>query len=284
MQRSITGAAMKLKEFNRFISDFEKTEKMPLLFLGHGNPMHAISENEFTRGWRESVKGLPTSKAILCISAHWETKGTFVTAMEKPQTLHDFGGFPQALFDVKYPAPGNPELAKQTQQIIKKTAVGLEFEWGLDHGCWSVIKHLYPKAEIPVIQMSLDYTKGPEWHYELSRELSALREKGVLIVGSGNIVHNLGLIDWQGKETFDWAIEANETVKGLVSKGDHIQLIRYKDLGKAVSMAIPTPDHYLPLLYILGLKSKGEEVTFFNDKIDMGSISMTSARIGKTAG
>jgi 4,5-DOPA dioxygenase extradiol len=277
----LAGAAMKLNAFHKMTNVFERTETMPVLFLGHGNPMNAITENEFAKGFQKQGKLLAKPTAILCISAHWETKGTFVTAMTKPKTIHDFGGFPKALFDVQYPAAGNPDLAKETQKIITKTNVGLDHDWGLDHGCWSVVKHLYPKADIPVIQMSIDYTKPAQWHYELAKELSTLRKKGVLIIGSGNIVHNLGILDWENKKIFDWAQEANEKVKDLIRNNEHQKLANYKSLGKEVQMAIPTPEHFLPLIYALGLKEEKENVSFFNDKIEMGSIAMTSVKFEK---
>src|SRR5436190_22806748 len=192
----LAGAAMNLKELNKMTEPFNTTVQMPVLFFGHGSPMNAIEENEFVAGFRNIGKTIPKPNAILCVSAHWETRGTFVTAMEKPMTIHDFGGFPQELFDVQYPAPGSPELARETKSIIKKTEVGLDDKWGLDHGAWSVIKHLYPNADVPVIQMSLDYYQTPQYHYELAKELSSLRKKGVLIVGSGNMVHNLGMAAW----------------------------------------------------------------------------------------
>jgi 4,5-DOPA dioxygenase extradiol len=277
----IAGAAMNLKHLHNLTDPLETTDKMPVLFLGHGSPMNAIQENEFARGWRTVGQSLPKPNAIICVSAHWETRGTFVTAMEKPKTIHDFGGFPQELFDVQYPAPGSPSLAKETRAAITKTDVGLDEQWGLDHGCWSVVKHLYPKADVPVIQLSLDYTKAPQYHFELAKELASFRRKGVLIVGSGNMVHNLGVIDWRNPEGgFDWAIEANITMKDLISKGDYSPLIHYSSLGKAVQLSVPTPEHYLPLLYTLGLKEENEKLSFFNDKTVMGSISMTSVKIG----
>jgi 4,5-DOPA dioxygenase extradiol len=253
---------------------------MPLLFVGHGNPMNAITDNEFSRGWREAGKALPKPNAILCVSAHWETRGTFVTAMEKPQTIHDFGGFPPELYDVQYPAPGSPELAEETKRSIRATEVGLDFEWGLDHGCWSVLRHLFPDAGVPVIELSLDRTKDPRWHFDLGRELAPLRRKGVLIAGSGNMVHNLRMIDWKATGGFDWAREANDRLKGLIAGDGSEELINYRSLGREVQMGVPTPEHYIPLLYTLGLKEEGETVSFFNDRTDLGAISMTSFRIG----
>ncbi len=277
----LAGFAMNLNKLNILTDPFESTAKMPVLFVGHGSPMNAIETNEFSLEWQKLGKSLPKPNAILCISAHWETKGTFVTAMEKPQTIHDFGGFPQALFDVQYPAPGSPVLAGETKKLLAKTEVGLDQNWGLDHGAWSVIRVMYPEADIPVIQMSLDYYQNPQYHYDLAKELVALRQKGVMIIGSGNMVHNLRAVDWsKPNQGFDWAQEANEKFKKLILDNDHKQLINYKMLGREVELSIPTPEHYLPLLYALALKSDNEQVAFFNDKSVMGSLSMTSVRIG----
>jgi 4,5-DOPA dioxygenase extradiol len=276
-------AAMKLKELEIITHDLTPTQKMPVLFLGHGNPMNAIEENEFVTGFRNIGKDIPKPKAILVISAHWETRGTFVTAMDKPRTIHDFGGFPQALFDVQYPAPGSPELANETKSIIKKTQVGLDDKWGLDHGAWSVVKHLYPNADVPVIQMSIDYTQGAQYHYDLAKELTSLRKKGVLIVGSGNMVHNLGMVAWDKLNTdsygYDWAIEANDKMKKFIMDDNHQPLINFKSQGKAFDLAIPSPEHYLPLIYSLALKESNEKITIFNDKAIAGSLTMTSLKI-----
>jgi 4,5-DOPA dioxygenase extradiol len=217
------------------------------------------------------------------VSAHWETKGTFVTAMEKPTTIHDFGGFPKELFAVQYPASGSPDLAKETKSIVTKTEVGLDDKWGLDHGAWSVIKHLYPKADVPVIQMSLDYSQTPQYHYEIAQQIKSLREKGVLVIGSGNMVHNLGLVAWKQLNEnfgFDWAIEANDKMKKFILDGNHKELINFRSQGKAFDLAIPTPEHYLPLLYSLALQDKNEEVKLFNDKAVAGALTMTSLKIG----
>jgi 4,5-DOPA dioxygenase extradiol len=280
----LTGIAMKLNELNKMTAGFGNTEKMPVLFLGHGSPMNAIEENEFVQGFRNISREIPKPAAILCVSAHWETKGSFVTAMQHPPTIHDFGGFPQELFEVQYPAPGSPELAKQTKALVKKTELGFDEKWGLDHGAWSVIKHLYPAADIPVIQLSLDYNHGPRYHYELAKELSALRDKGVLIIGSGNMVHNLRLVDWKNLNksgyAYDWAEEASGKMKKFILEGDHNQLIQYQSQGRAMQMAIPTPEHYLPLLYSLALKEEKEEIKLFNDKAVAGSLTMTSLKIG----
>lgn len=280
----ITAAAMKLGELGALAETFAPTEKMPVLFLGHGSPMNAIEENEFVQGFRSVAAGLPKPRAILCVSAHWETRGTFVTAMPNPPTIHDFGGFPKALFDVQYPAPGSPTLARETKALVKKTEVGLDDKWGLDHGAWSVIKHLYPKADVPVIQMSLDHYQNPEYHYELARELSSLRRKGILIIGSGNMVHNLGMVAWDKLNAvdyaYDWAREASEKMKRFILEGDHQSLVKFRSQGKAFELAIPTPEHFLPLLYTLALKDEKDEVSLFNDKAVAGSLTMTSVRIG----
>ena len=271
-------------ELNTLASSGGSTKRMPVLFVGHGSPMNAISENEFVQNWKELDKTLPRPKAILCISAHWETRGTFVTAMPKPPTIHDFGGFPKALFDVQYPAPGSPEFAKETKRIVSKTEVGLDEKWGLDHGAWSVIKNIYPLADVPVFEMSLDYYQSPQYHYDLAKELASLREKGVLIIGSGNLVHNLGMVAWdkvnEPEYGFDWAIQANDTFKRLILANKHKELINFSALGKEVQMAIPTPEHYLPLIYALALKKEDEPVIIFNDKAVMGSLTMTSVKIG----
>ena len=273
------------QELSDLRGSYKNTEKMPVLFVGHGSPMNAIEENEFVRGWREIASSLPRPNAILCVSAHWETRGTYVTAMEKPQTIHDFGGFPKALYDVEYPAPGSPEIAKETKQIIIKTEVGLDDKWGLDHGCWSVIKHFYPRADIPVIQLSLDHYQTPQYHYDLAKELASLRNKGVLIIGSGNIVHNLGMVAWDKLNTtdygYDWALEAKEKMKKFILTGDHKPLIEYKSQGRAFSLSVPTPEHFLPLLYVLALREEGEKATIFNDKAVAGSLAMTSVKIDK---
>lgn len=278
----LTGGAMKLKELNKMTEPLDSTDKMPVLFLGHGSPMNAIQENEFVAGFRHIAKDIPKPQAILCVSAHWETRGTFVTAMQNPATIHDFGGFPKALFDVQYPAPGSPELAEETRSIIRKTEVHLDDKWGLDHGAWSVIKHLYPNADVPVIQMSLDYYQTPRYHYELAKELSSLREKGVLIIGSGNMVHNLGLVSWQHLDQvygYDWALEASDKMRNFILNDNHGELINYAAQGRTFRLAIPSPEHYLPLLYALALKDDTDKVTLFNDKPVAGALTMTSVKI-----
>ena len=276
---------MKLNELNNLTSSFGSTAQMPVLFVGHGSPMNAIEENEFVQGWRAVGKTLPKPKAILCISAHWETKGTFLTAMEKPRTIHDFGGFPRPLFEVQYPAPGSPELAMESKNLVKKTETGLDESWGLDHGCWSVLKRMFPEADIPVVQMSLDYNRSAQSHYDLAKELLPLRKKGILIMGSGNLVHNLGLVDWSKMNEigfgYAWAAEANEKMKNYILTNNHQMLINYREQGNAFNLAIPTPEHFLPLLYALALKEGDEKMEFFNDKPVMGSLTMTSLAIGQ---
>jgi 4,5-DOPA dioxygenase extradiol len=262
---------------------FDTTPRMPVLFLGHGSPMNAIEENEFVQGLRKVSSEIEAPKAILCISAHWETRGTMVTSMENPRTIHDFGGFPQELYAVEYPAPGSPELAQETREQIKSTNVHLDDKWGLDHGAWSVIKHMYPKADVPVIQLSLDSTKGAHDHYGLGKELITLREKGILIVGSGNLIHNLAMLAWDKlNDTFayDWAQEAGSQMNQYILDGNHHELINYRKQGKEFQLSIPTPEHFLPLLYILALQSKKDSITLFNDQPVGGSLSMTSVRIG----
>lgn len=279
----LIGFSMTLKDLNKMTSLLNSTGKMPVLFLGHGSPMNAIEENEFVSTFRKLGQELIRPNAILCISAHWETNGTYVTAMQNPRTIHDFGGFPQALFDVQYPAPGSPELAKETKDIISKTEVKFDDKWGLDHGAWSVIKHLYPNADIPVIQMSIDYTKPAKYHYELAKEINSLRHKGVLIIGSGNMVHNLRKVAWNRLNeefAFDWAIDANEKMKSYILSGNHENLINFKSQGKVFDLAIPTPEHYMPLLYTLALKEENETIELFNDKPVGGSLTMTSVKIG----
>ncbi|KAA3624045.1 MAG: 4,5-DOPA dioxygenase extradiol [Bacteroidetes bacterium] len=276
---------MKLKDLNKLTDPLPNTDTMPVLFLGHGSPMNAIEENEFVQGFRKVGTEITRPKAILCISAHWETKGTFVTAMESPRTIHDFGGFPPALFEQQYPAPGSPELARETQKLITKTQVELDdHQWGLDHGAWTVIKQLYPDADVPVIQMSLDYSKPPQYHYELAQELKSLRKKGVLIVGSGNMVHNLRMVAWNKLEEpnygYDWALEAREKMNHYIADGNHQPLINYKAQGRSFKLSIPTPEHYLPMLYTLALQEEKEEISFFNDKALGGSLTMTSLKIG----
>lgn len=274
---------MELQDLTRLSSAFPLTEKMPALFLGHGSPMNAIEENQFVAGFRELAQTLPIPQAILCISAHWLTRGTKVTAMAMPPTIHDFVGFPEELYAVQYPAEGSPILARETQTLLAPTAVALDMQWGLDHGAWSVIKHLYPEANIPVIQLSIDYTQPATFHYELAQQLRVLRHRGILIIGSGNIIHNLGLVDFrklhQDDYGYDWAIEARATINDYLLNGNYAPLLKYERESRAVQLAIPSPDHYLPLLYTLGMQDKGEQLFLFNDKLVGGSLSMTSLKI-----
>lgn len=276
---------MKMNALNKIIEQYDQTDTMPVLFVGHGNPMNAIEDNVFSREMKRMGATVPKPKAILMVSAHWETKGTFVTAMEKPKTIHDFGGFPEQLFQTQYLAPGSKWLAEQTKQTVKKTVVGLDESWGFDHGCWSVTKNMFPNADIPIIQLSLDYTKPAQYHYELAQELSSLRKKGVLIIGSGNMVHNLRMIsvknnDFNAPYGHDWAVEANELLKKHILANNHQPLINYSSLGKAVELSVPTPEHYLPLIYTLALKEENENITLLSDVLVGGSISMTSVKIG----
>jgi 4,5-DOPA dioxygenase extradiol len=282
---------MQLHEVAQLTETAAGEAQMPVLFIGHGSPMNAIEDNEFSRTWRETGRTLPRPKAILCISAHWETWGTLVTVMDRPRTIHDFGGFPRALFEVRYPAPGSKWLAQEARNAVRTAAVDYDEDWGLDHGCWSVLKGMYPDADVPVVQLSLDYTKPAQYHYDLGKELAPLRRQGVLILGSGNMVHNLRRVMVRGNSVsdfntpfgFDWAIEANELFKKLINEGDHAPLIAYQALGNAVQLAVPTPEHYLPMLYAIALRQAHEPLVYFNDKPLAGSLTMTSLLIGAVA-
>ena len=269
-----------MTNLNTLTSSFQASERMPLLFLGHGSPMNAIEDNQFVKGFRLVAATLPKPQAILCVSAHWNTRGTLVTAMPIPRTIHDFSGFPEELYQVQYPAKGSPILAKEVKELLKSTEVQLDEKWGLDHGTWSVIKHLYPQADVPVIQLSIDFTKAPSLHFELAKQLKSLREKGILFVGSGNLIHNLGHVDFANFEKdnlgYDWAIEAREKLNSWILNGDNSSLFQYEKQGKALQLAIPTPEHFIPLLYVLGLKDEAENIELFNDKLVAGSLSMTS--------
>lgn len=274
-----------LKPFYNWTNELSEVElKLPVLFIGHGSPMNGIENNEFSRTWAKFGKEIPKPKAVLVISAHWLTNGTLVTAMENPITIHDFGGFPKKLFDVEYPAKGNPELAKVTSKLITSTYVGLDHDWGLDHGTWTVVRHMYPNADIPVLQLSIDFSKPAQYHYDLAIQLSSLRKKGVLIIGSGNMVHNLRMVAWdklnEPEYGFDWAIEMNTIFKDKISSGDFKSLINYEKLSNAAKLAIPTTDHYYPLLYSIALQDSSDEISFFNDKPVGGSLTMTSVKIG----
>lgn len=283
----ITGALSMttLSAFRNFTDNLgEQEQLMPVLFIGHGSPMNGIEDTEFSRRWTQMAKEIPTPKAVLVVSAHWFTKGTKITAMDFPQTIHDFGGFPRELYEVQYPAPGSPVLAKETAELLHSAHIELDHDWGLDHGAWTVIRHMYPDANIPVLQLSIDYTKGPQYHYDLAKELYALRKKGVLIIGSGNMVHNLRMVAWDKlndtEYAYDWAAQINNTFKSLIADGDHRPLINYTHLGKEALLAIPTPEHYLPLMYTLGAKGSKDNVSFFNDKAVGGSLTMTSVKLG----
>lgn len=262
----------------------EEDYTYPVLFVGHGSPMNGILDNNFSQQWKKQVEHLPTPKAVLVISAHWLTNGTYITAMEKPQTIHDFGGFPQELFDVQYPAPGSPALALETQKLVHATTIGLDHEWGLDHGTWTIVRHMYPLAKVPVLQLSIDYSKPAAYHYALAKELKALRKQGVLIIGSGNMVHNLGRVAWDRLDDinygYDWAIESNQLFKKLIAEKNHQALINYQSLGASVQLAIPTPDHYFPLIYTLGLSDEKDGINYFNDNLVAGALNMTSVQFG----
>lgn len=274
-----------MQNFKNYTDKFKIREKLqPVFFIGHGSPMNGIEQNVFSRKWQEIGKNIDLPCAVLVISAHWLTKGTFVTAMSEPKTIHDFGGFPQELFDVQYPAPGSPFLAEETAKLFRSTDVGLDHDWGLDHGTWTVVRHMFPDANVPVLQLSIDYNKPAAYHYQLAKELYNLRKRGVLIIGSGNMIHNLRMVDWNNlKEPgfgYDWAISLNETFKKKILSKDHQSLINYESLGAAAMLAIPTPDHYYPMLYNLALMSDKDDVEIFNDEYVGGSLTMTSFRLG----
>lgn len=279
---SATPLVMNLSELKNITDGFNPSPKMPAVFVGHGSPMNALEDNEFTRGFAGIAKELPQPKAIMVVSAHWLTQGTKVTAMESPPTIHDFGGFPPALYEEEYPAPGSPEFAHEAQKLATRVHIEMDHKWGLDHGTWTVLKHMYPKADIPVFQLSLDYHKPGDYHVSLAQELKKLREKGVLIIGSGNIVHNLRMINWRDmSDVYDWTAAFDEDVKNRILNRDIASLANYTQLGQAASLAIPTPDHYYPLLYTLGVTDKDESISFFNEKCMGGSLSMRSVIIGE---
>lgn len=276
---------MTLAEFHTRAASFPITAPMPALFVGHGSPMNAVAESGFTKNFRALASGIPTPAAILCISAHWTTSGTHVTSMAEPPTIHDFYGFPEALYAVRYGAPGSPALATAAAQALAPTPVGMDQDWGLDHGTWSVLCHMYPDATVPVVQLSLDIGRDPEYHYALGQQLAVLRSRGVLIIGSGNIVHNLGLLDFDSLRTgshfgYDWAVEAASIVRTHLLSGDFAPLVDYRALGPSMQLAVPTPEHYLPLLYVLGLVGPAEPLTLSSDVLVGGSISMTCVRVG----
>lgn len=256
------------------------TTRMPVVFFGHGSPMNALQANRYTDAWQRIGASMPQPKAILCVSAHWYVGGTAVTAMERPRTIHDFYGFPQALFEVRYAAPGDPALAERVRALLQPLPVAADSEWGLDHGAWSVLMHAFPQADVPVLQLAMDARRPPAFHYELGRRLAPLRNEGVLIAGSGNVVHNLPLMQWKlGPVGFDWAQRFNDQVRERVLQRDHPPLIDYASLGADAALAIPTPEHYLPLLYCLGLQDDDDEVEIGVDGLELGAISMMSVLI-----
>lgn len=255
---------------------------MPALFVGHGSPMNALLRNRYTEGWAAIGQRIPRPKAVLAISAHWYIPGTAVTAMPGPRTIHDFGGFPPELYQLQYPAPGDPVLASRIQRLLMPMSVGSDDRWGLDHGTWSVLCHVYPQADIPVVQLSIDETKPAQFHYEIGKRLAPLRDEGILIIGSGNLVHNLHAYAWgrHPVEPFDWAVRFEHHVRERLLAGDDRTLIGYESFGRDAMLSIPTPDHYLPLLYIIALRHEGEKVNFPVDGVDGGSISMLTVQIG----
>jgi 4,5-DOPA dioxygenase extradiol len=258
------------------------TDTMPAVFFGHGNPLNALARNEYTEAWAALGRALPRPRAVLCVSAHWYVPGTSVTAMESPRTIHDFGGFPRELYEFQYPAPGDPALAARVRELLAPTPVGLDYRWGLDHGTWSVLCHVFPRADVPVVQLSIDETQPAPFHYELAQRLAPLRDEGVLVVGSGNLVHNLHAYAWgrHKVEPFDWAIRFEERARELLLAGNDGPLVAYETLGRDALLAAPTPDHYLPLVYVIALRREGERVSFPVEGVDGGSVSMLSVRFG----
>ena len=253
---------------------------MPVIFIGHGAPLYALDDNKYSIAWKQLGRTLPRPKAILSISAHWLTPGkTLVTATEKPKTIYDFGRIDDRLFKIDYPALGNPKLAQEITQSISQFKVSLDHDWGFDHGTWCVLHHMFPNADIPVLQFSIDYNKDANYHFELAKQLTFLRKKGVLIMCSGNIVHNLKELKFPESSSYEWAIEFDSLAKQIMNKGDFKKLINYEKLGKAAQLSIPTPDHYFPLIYALGLKSEGDNISYPIEGISYGSTSMRSVLI-----
>ena len=255
---------------------------MPTIFFGHGNPMNAISRNPYSEGWAAVGASIPRPKAVLSVSAHWYIPGCAVTAVGAPRTIHDFGGFPKKLYEVSYPAPGSPDLARRVKSLLSPVSVVLDEKWGLDHGTWSVLTHVFPSAAVPVVQLSIDERQPPLFHYEIGKRLAALREEGVLVIGSGNLVHNLHTYAWgqHGVQAFDWAVRFEKQVRELLLKGEDVRIVEYEELGRDAMLSAPTPDHYLPLLYVLGLRRKHEPISFPVEGIDGGSVSMLAVQIG----
>ena len=279
-----TGLMAKTAKLNTFVKEagsWEDVDKpMPVLFVGHGAPLYVLDDNKYSRAWRALGEKMPTPKAIVSVSAHWLTRGsTRVTAVAKPKTIHDFGRMDDRLFEMQYPAPGNPELAQEIVDQVNTTPVRMDHDWGYDHGTWCVLYHMYPNADIPVIQFSIDYNKDAEYHFELASQLQFLRKKGVLIIGSGNIVHNLRMLQFPENKTYDWAIEFDQTSKDLMDKGDFKSLMEYRSLGRAAQLSIPTPDHYFPLMYTLGLKTEKDQLSYPTEGVTYGSTSMRSVLI-----
>jgi 4,5-DOPA dioxygenase extradiol len=258
------------------------TERMPAIFFGHGNPLNALGNNRYTEGWRRIGRDLPEPKAILSISAHWFVPRLAVTEMPTPRTIHDFGGFPRELYEVQYPAPGDPKFARHLQELLAPLEVELDESWGLDHGTWSVLRHVYPGANVPVVQLSIDETRPASYHFEIGKTLASLRKQGILIMGSGNMIHNLHTYGWgrQIPDPYDWAVRFETTAKEMILAGDYESLMNYERLGPDALLSIPTPDHYFPLLYVLGSRQEGEAVTFPVEGVDGGSISMLTVRVG----
>ena len=256
--------------------------RMPVVFFGHGNPMNALARNSYTEGWATIGQSIPRPKAVLSVSAHWYVPGTAVTALPRPRTIHDFGGFPRELYEVQYPAPGDPGLAQRVREALEPLPVALDQKWGLDHGTWSVLCHLFPRADVPIVQLSIDETQPPQFHYETGRRLAALRDEGVFIIGSGNIVHNLHTYAWGGHKVdpFDWAVRFEKQARELLLHGNDLPLVDYESLGRDALLSAPTPDHYLPLLYVMGCRQDGDEVSFPVEGFDGGSVSMLSVRVG----
>ena len=269
-----------LNELKRFTDKLKiRDSKMPALFIGHGSPMNGIVDNEYSNNWKLIGSTVDKPSAVLVISAHWLSRGTHVTAMQHPETIHDFGGFPQELFDVQYPAPGNPALATEIKNIVQYTNVGLAHDWGLDHGAWTVVRRMFPDADIPVLQLSIDYYQPASYHYALAKELQVLRKKGVLIIGSGNIIHNLRMVAWDkmyDNYGYDWAQEAHQLFNRHILEKDHQPLLNWETMGNAAKLAVPTPDHFYPLIYSLALQEGKDDIVLFNDELVAGSLSMTS--------
>jgi 4,5-DOPA dioxygenase extradiol len=262
--------------------NIDMTETMPVVFFGHGNPMNALLDNDFTKGWAAIGAAIPRPKAVLAVSAHWYVPGTAVTAMPAPRTIHDFGGFPRELYRVEYPAPGDPALASRVQNLLAPTPVGRDEGWGLDHGTWSVLRHVFPDADVPVVQLSIDETQPAAVHYEIGKRVAPLRDEGILIIGSGNLVHNLHAYAWgrHPVEPYDWAVRFEERARELLLAGEDDPLIAYETLGRDAMLSVPTPEHYLPLVYVIALRREGEQISFPVSGVDGGSVSMLTVQIG----